>query len=170
MSYGSQNNSLLLASLERWSRIHSGGFIKAVKELAIAKRDLECIENFKKFHSSPPSVLHDSELHRRAKVRIDKFVSEQLEILHKTLNDFTHTVEYTKSFAPEIADLMFVELGLRSALVDDLDNTWESEVLSQLVVLTFELENFLCAKIAILNCNLIPPTMDELKNFLRTNR
>ena len=159
-------NSMLLSSLERWSRTHSGGFVKAARDLASAKRDLECIENFRKYEKTP-SVLHEPELVNRARVRISSKVSESLDTLNKTISDFRQTVEFTRKFSAEISDLMAEELGLRISLVLDLQKNDRSEILAKLLIIISELENFLAAKISAQNFNLSPPSMDEYKNFLR---
>ena len=163
------HRSLMLSAVERWSRIHSGGFLKAAKEVAAAKRDQEAIENFTKFDKMP-SVLKDKELRQRAKTRIDIHVKETLEILFKTLADFRSTEEATRIFSPEISDIMLEELRLREATVADLAETNSSDVLSQIIVLISELDNYLVARYSAQNHNLLPATVEEFKSFLRVTR
>ena len=130
--------NLLLSAKNRWSRIHSGGFVKAAKAVAVAKRDMEIIALF-----NEDSALKNPEVCQRANSRLDAVIAENLAILEKTMVDLRQTEIFTRTFAPEISDCMEEDLEFRQALIADLQTQTSSEILHKLLILVYELEHWM---------------------------
>lgn len=170
----------LIGFLDKWQRIHSGGFFKAAKRLAMDKTSKVLIQTFKDTH--PSSALSESATTFRAFRNISESSAKSVATLTACLCDFQTSLKVlndllgtwpesdgVREFAIAISKSAAEDVRLRESVLVALTNDGPRSLseLQGIIVLVAELENFLVLKAAQQTPLPVPGDIDGCRKFLR---